>query len=348
MKQLLAVFRFDIIRNMKSFMGVYMLIFPVILLIILRSFLPSVESSERLVAIVSEGPNAVNAEMIQYFDEVSEVKTYDSIEDMENKLRNTGTAEGLYWDPAEEQYVSVLERSEEGNAVFSFSAQTVRRHYYEKNYPNEPSIINFISVVPDELADRSAVSPVSTMGGAIFLVYMMLITSFVIGLGIVNDKEEGTDRAIRVSPVSKIDYFFGKSIQPLLIILIYTIISLLSLKLLGANILQVYLVVVASFALTLLLGLIIGALGKNETEAMGYGKALSTVAILAILGGTLLPDSWQWAVWWAPHYWVYNILEEIFTQTGSWVNLGWKTAIMLGLTGTIFVLLRKKIIKGLS
>ncbi len=348
MKQLFEVFLFDVKRNMKNFMGAYMLIVPVIILIVLRSFLPSVESSKRIVAVVSEGPNAVDAEMIQYFDELVDVKTYASIEDMEQKLRAIGTAEGLYWDPTEEQYVSVLEQSKESNTVFSVSARMIRQRYYQQNYPDAPRITTFVSAVPPELSDRTKISPVATMGGSIFLVFMIIIMGFIIGLGIVNDKEEGTDRAIRVSPTSKTDYFIGKSIQPLLIMAVYTIISLLMLGLLQVNIFQVYLVVLASFSVTLLFGLVLGALGKNETEAIGYGKGLSMIVMLAILGGTLLPDSWQWIVWWTPFYWVYDMLEEIFTETGSWGSIAWKSALMVGLAGLYFMLLRKKIVKGLS
>ncbi len=348
MKQLMAIFHFDVKRNMKNYMGVYMIIMPVVILIILKSFLPSVETSERVIAIVANGPNAVDVTMIQHFQEQADVKTYASIEKMEQKLRGTGTAEGLYWDPIGEQYVSVLERSEEENTLFSFSARVIRQHYFQQNYPDAPKIATFTSAVPEEISDRSKISPVATMGGSIFLVYMIIISAFIIGLGIVNDKEEGTDRAIRVSPVSKVDYILGKSIQPLLIMAVYTMVSIVVLGLLEVNIWQVYLAVLVSFPITLLFGLVLGALGRNETEAMGLGKVLSMVVMLAILGGTLLPDSWQWIVWWTPFYWVYDILEEIYTQIGSWGSLAWKSALLLGITGLYFILLSKKIRKGLS
>ncbi|MBU1149101.1 ABC transporter permease [Patescibacteria group bacterium] len=348
MKQLLAIFHFDVKRNIKNYMGVYMIIMPVVILLVLKSFLPSVENFDRVVAIVSEGENAVDTAMIEHFQEQADVKIYPSIERMEQELRGTGTAEGLYWDPVEGQYVSVLERSEEGNSLFSFAAQIIRQRYHQLNYPDAPKVVTFTSAVPEEISDRSKISPVATMGGSIFLVYMTIISAFIIGLGIVNDKEEGTDRAIRVSPVSKFDYILGKSIQPLLVIAIFTIISLAVLGLLEVNIFQVYLAVLVSFPITLLFGLVIGALGKNETEAMGFGKVLSTIVMLAILGGTLLPDSWQWIVWWIPFYWMYDILEEIIIQVGSWGSLAWKSVLLLGITALYFILLRKRISKGLS
>jgi len=61
-----------------------------------------------------------------------------------------------------------------------------------------------------------------------------------------------------------------------------------------------------------------------------------------------LPDNWQWAVWWAPFYWIFNMMEGVFTNSIEWGEIAWKSAITLVLTAVIFYLLRKKIIKGLS
>ncbi len=348
MKQLIQMFLFDLKTSMKSFMGGYIVIVPVIILIILRTFLPSVASTSANIAVVTNGPNAVDQEIIEALDSFAEVTTYDTIEDMERKLRGSGSAEGLYWDPAEEQYVSVLERTRESNTVFSIAARVVRQHYYRKDNPSAPYINQFTYGVPPELSDRTKTSPVATMGGSIFIVFMLIISGFIIGLNIVNDKEEGTVQAIRISPASKADYFIGKSIYPLLVTIFYTIIALLVLRLIHVNILQTYVVVVVSLTVSLLFGLVMGAIGKNENEAIGFGKLLSTVVMLSILGGTLLPDKWHWVVWWSPLYWIFNILEEVFTESATWGVLGWKSAVILGLTGLYFFLLRKKIVKGLS
>jgi len=96
------------------------------------------------------------------------------------------------------------------------------------------------------------------------------------------------------------------------------------------------------------MGLLIGALAGNENEAIGVGKMLAMVVMLSILGGTLLPGKWQWVVWWAPFYWVYDILESILTRTATWTGFAWKSAVMLGTTALYFFLLKKKIVKGLS
>ena len=70
-----------------------------------------------------------------------------------------------------------------------------------------------------ELFDRTKTSPVATVGGLVFTSFMLIICGFPIGLSIINDKEEGTVQAIRTSPASKVDYFVGKSIFPLLVLL---------------------------------------------------------------------------------------------------------------------------------
>ncbi|MDZ7796138.1 MAG: ABC transporter permease [Candidatus Marinimicrobia bacterium] len=294
MKYLLRMFIFDIKMSFRSFMGTYIAVVPLFVLLILRFFIPGVESSSFTIAAVTEGPNAVPEEMLNVLDDFADIKTYPGIEKMEKKLRGTGSAEGLYRDPDNGQYVSVMERNIGGNRNFSLSAQVIRQHYYQKHYPDASEVSTFHAGVPGELSGRTATSPVATMGGAIFLVFMIIISSFIIGLGVVDDKECGVDQAFLVSPVSKSDYYIGKSIYPFFVILFYTIIGLLVLDLMHVDILQVYLLVTLSFSITLLVGLLIGAIANNENEAVGIGKMLAMIMLFSILGGTLLSGQWQW------------------------------------------------------
>jgi len=348
MKQLIQVFLTDVRMNLKHWMGAYMVIVPLAILLILKLFIPSVESTKATIAVVSEGVNAVESEMIVYLDDFAKIKEYPSIEEMENKLKGTGSVEGLYWNPDEEKYISVVEKAAKGKPVTSLASQVIRQKYYEDNYGETLGVMEFSSGVPDELSDRSETSPVASTGGSIFFVFMIIISGFIIGLGIVDDKENGTDRAILVSPVTKGEYFVGKSIYPLIIIAVYAIIGLLILGLMEVNILQVYTLVIVSFSTTLLFGLLLGALASNENEAIGVGKLLGWVVMLAILGGTMLPDNWQWAVWWAPFFWIFDMMEGVFTNNIEWIEIAWKSAITIGLTIVFTFLLRKKIIKGLS
>lgn len=348
MRQLLQMVVFDIKLNFKGFMGAYIAIVPLLILLVLRFFLPTMDSTSATVAVVSEGPHAVEAKLIERLERVAEVVTYDSIQAMENKLRGTGSAEGLYYDPDAQQYVSVLEENIEANTAFSTGARTVRQWYLDNEYPGAEPVITFAATVPAELSDRTENPPVATMGGAIFLTFISIAVAFVIGLGIVNDKEYGTDRALRVSPVSLGDYYLGKSLFPLLLLLAYPIIALLVLGLMEASIVQVYVIVVGSFAISLFVGLLVGSLAGNQTEAIGVAKSIAMVMMLAILGGTLLPEKWQWVTYWVPSYWVYNMAEGVFTLTETWAEIGWKVAVMLGSVGVYFVLLRKRFAAGLS
>lgn len=348
MRQLLQIFFFDVRSNMKSFMGAYMVIVPAVILIVLRFFLPSVESTSATVAVVTSGPNAVSERMVGAIDEIADIAEYESIEAMENRLRGTGSVEGLYWDPEARQHVSVLERTLEANTAFSVAARVVRQEYLRQNYPNSPRVTKFTSSVPAELSDRTEHPPVATMGGSIFLAFMGVIVAFMLGLSVVNDKEYGTDRAIRVSPVTRAEYYIGKSLFPLIILLVYPIIAVAVLGLWGTSIAMIYVAVACSYVIALLIGLLLGALAKNETEAMGVGKTVGMVVMLAILGGALLPDGWQWVTYWIPVYWLFDMIQDVLIQVATWGEIGWKSAIMVGSTAVYFLLLRRRIAAGLS
>jgi ABC-2 type transport system permease protein len=265
MRQLVQMFLFDARTSFKSFMGAYMVAAPMLILLILRFFLPSVQDAATTVAVVNAGRHAVDAQIIAELDEYFDVAIYESIEEMEKRLRGTGSAEGLYYDPDSTQFVSVMERNIEANTVFSSAARVIRQYYYREKYPQAGSVIEFSASVPPELRDRTQNSPVATMGGSIFVAFVGLISAFLIGLGVVNDKESGTDRALQVSPMSRVDYYVGKSVFPLLVMLVYPAIAVLVLGLAGTNLLQVYVAVVLSFSVTLLLGLIVGALGDRKS-----------------------------------------------------------------------------------
>ena len=348
MRQLAAMFANDLRMNLKSFTAAYMLVVPLVILIVLRFFLPSVQNTSATVAVVGEGPNAVGSELIEEMETVFDVEQYNSIEQMEERLRGTGSVEGLYFDPANEKYVSVLERSFEGNRQFSVSSAVVRQYVLERDYESPRRLVRVESAIPQELQNRTQNSPVATVGGAIFVVFITIISAFIIGLGVVNDKEYGTDRALRVTPLTRTEYYVAKAVFPLLILFVYAAIALAVLGLVGVNVLQLYVAVAASAVITLVLGLFVGAMAKNETEAMGVGKTLSTVIMLSVLGGVLLPDNWQWIVYWVPVYWLYNVAEGVFNLTADWIEVLWKTGVMLGTTGLYFLLARKRIARGLS
>ena len=348
MRQMVRMFLLDLKMSTKSFMTGYMLIVPVVILLVLRGFLPSVAGTSANIAVVTEGPNAVDSQIVRVLESFADVSTYDSVHDMGRKLRGVGSAEGLYWDPAGGQYVSVLERSTGADSSFSIGARVVRQYLYRKMNPGDARIAHFSYGVPPEFSDRTRISPVATMGGAIFFVYLVILGGFIIGLGMVTDKEEGTNNAIKVSPVSKADYFVGKSIYPLLVAFLYTIIGLAALKLTHVSIAQTYVVVLVSFSVSLLLGLLMGAVASNENEAIGLGKLFATVVLLSILGGTLLPPHWRWAVWWSPLYWVYDVLNGVFTGSAGWGQVGWECAVIAGSSFLYFLLLRKKIVQGLA
>ena len=348
MRQVMQMFRIDVIMKMKSFMGAYMVIVPLVILFILRIFLPTVESSSATIAVVTEGPHAVDEEMIAELEGFATVAQYPTIGAMEQKLRGTGSAEGLYRDPDTGQYVSVLEQNLEGNAMFSIGARIIRQAVYRQEYPEVGGLTSFSAAVPEELSDRTGNSPVATMGGAIFVVFLTIIAAFLIGLGIVGDKEQGTDRAIRASPVTSTEYYIGKSLFPLLVMVVYPLVATVVLGLLEANLTQMYVGVILSFAISLFVGLLMGALGRNQNEAIGAAKSISMVLMLAILGGALLPDNWQWLVYWVPAYWYYDLVEEVFTLQATWTSVAWKSAVMVGTTGVYFLAMRRRFAKGLS
>mgnify|MGYP003563467180 CR=1 FL=1 len=348
MKQLWRIFLFDIRMSFKNFMGAYLLIIPMVILLILRSFLPAVDSSSANFAVINEGPNAVDRELIATLDEIGDVSFYSTIEELEDRMAAIGEIEGLYWDPVAGQYVSLVEKTGEDNELFTLAARYIRQQYLGDNYPELPRMVSFSAAVPPELSDRTEISPVATMGGSLFIVFISIMTAFMMGLAIVEDKDQGTILALRISPVSSSDYYIGRSLFPFLVTIAYSIIGVFMLGLAGINIMQMLTVVIPSFATAMVLGLFIGGMGKNEIEAMGIGKVSAMLFMFVLVAAALLPDNWHWTLWWMPVYWIFDALEEVFIQQADWFSVGWKSLLALALAGGYFLLLRKRIVRGLG
>lgn len=348
MRQFMQIVRAEVGMALRDFYAAYVIIVPMVILLVLRFFLPSVESTAVTVAIVDEGPNAVEASVIAELERYATVVRYDSVEAVEQRLRGSGSVEGLYRDPARGQYVSLLEENVEGNQLFSTGARAVRMATMRTEYPDVPSPIVFSHAVPTELSGRTENSPVATMGGAIFLAAMTIMMGFVIGVSIVRDKELGTDRAIRVSPVTRTEYYLGKALSPVIVLLMYAAVGVFVLGLREANLVQLYVVATASISVVLIFGLVVGALARNETEALGLVKSLGTVLLLGVLGGAILPDAWQWVVWWVPLYWIYDAAEGILTLTAGWGDVLWRSGVFVGISLLAYALLSRRIAKGLS
>jgi ABC-2 type transport system permease protein len=348
MKQLWRIFLFDIRMSFKNFMGAYLLIIPMVILLILRSFLPAVDSSSANFAVINEGPNAVDRELIATLDEIGDVSFYSTIEELEDRMAAIGEIEGLYWDPEAGQYVSLVEKTREDNENFTLASRYIRQQYFKENYPQVPRLIDFSAGVPPELSDRTEISPVATMGGSLFIVFISIMTAFMMGLAIVEDKDQGTILALRISPVSSSDYYIGRSLFPFLVTIAYSIIGVFMLGLAGINIMQMLTVVIPSFATAMVLGLFIGGMGKNEIEAMGIGKVSAMLFMFVLVAAALLPDNWHWTLWWMPVYWIFDALEEVFIQQADWFSVGWKSLLALALAGGYFLLLRKRIVRGLG
>lgn len=348
MKQLVQVVVSEVKMAFKNFFAVYVMVMPMVILLVLRFFLPSVETSTVTVAVVADGPHAVESGLLEELRVYADVVEYESIEAVERKLRGAGSAEGLYWDPEQEQYVSLMERNIPENALFSVGARAVRQYLVDRDYPDAPRILAYSAGVPPELADRTENSPVATIGGAVFVAAMTIMMGFIIGVSVVRDKELGTDRAIRVSPVTRAEYYLGKCVFPVAIMLAYVFIAMFVLGLLNASILQVYTVAIVSVSVVLIFGLLVGGLARNENEALGLVKSIGTVLLLGVLGGSLLPENWQWVVYWVPLYWIYDAAESIFSLTASWGDVVWRSGVLLGLSLVAFLALRGRIAKGLS
>ncbi len=185
--------------------------------------------------------------------------------------------------------------------------------------------------------------------GAISLILTsILVGGFVIGFNVIEEKESGTIKALNVTPMRKYEFIIGRSIIGILVPIIHVYVILWVFDMLDVNWAMLLAMTIVSSLIGILIGFFIGIISPNQISGMANLKGTFLLVTLAILGGILLPKSKQFLLYWAPPYWSLVGYRDILLDKATWIDLlgyiGW----ILGLSFLIFMLLRKKIKRGLA
>ncbi len=136
----------------------------------------------------------------------------------------------------------------------------------------------------------------------------------IIGLNIIEEKEEGTVQAIHVSPVRQVEFFAGKSILGALIAMIQIIGILFIVGYGDVNLAQTIAFSFVNLTILILLGFLIGVLSSNQVMGLANMKFLFLPIAVSILGAVLVPANWKFTLYWSPFYWSYLGYEKFFKE----------------------------------
>lgn len=324
MKRIIAILIKDLKTSSRDFILGYILIAPLLIALFLRLFIPSMEDAPVTFALHEN----VGQKIISTFEDYGKVLVFSDQEALKEQVRALGDIEGLY---VNDQKVLVV--LQEGNEKTSYTQLILKKHFLKK----------IPTLYITDMSVGTTRSPVATVGGICVIITAITLSGMFLGLSIVEDREHQTIKALTVTPMSKLEYVLGKSLLSFVLTAVHTLLTVYICGLMDTNIAQIFVLSMVSCSLALVFGFFIGATGKNQMESMATAKILFMFIGFSIVGGLLLPTSYQMLLYWSPFYWSFKGLYGIITTGLSWGLVAYYAGIIFILSAGFFLILRNKI-----
>ena len=193
-------------------------------------------------------------------------------------------------------------------------------------------------VTVDIVSFGEAGLPISVRLVPVIVFYALVIAGlFVPGSNIVEEKEHGTLMAMLVTPVKTIEVLVAKWLFGIILASVMAIATLALNGVLGANWIEVLLVVLVAAGLSAMLGVVVGVFAKDSAVMFaivkGTGIFLFAPAIFYVF-----PEWPQWIAKLFPLYWIINPIWQVSVMGESIGTVWSELAVALGITAALGVL----------
>lgn len=309
MRRIFSLMRRDLRSQTRDFMLLYMILAPFLLALVLRAFLPSVGAASINLVVTEELGQSMIAKLQEYgsievvADRTAVERRVGQLDDVAGIVREGDgyvvILEGNEADATRELPGLVLADIERGGVVPIGQRELGR---YES--PLKPFAVSFVPL----------------MG--------VLVGGLLIGFSIIEEKEDNVVSAISVSPMSRFEYIFGRSLIGVVMGLVLAVPPIYVLGATGFNVTQVAVVTLSATLIGVILGLYIGAVATNQIEGIGVLKLAALPFTIAPLLVFMLPAKWHWTLMWIPTFWTVRGYKAIFMD-----GLGWSEVLRLAAIG---------------
>lgn len=333
LKKMMTIFLRDFRASLRDFISLYILIIPVLLAIGINLLAPSVNDTTVNLALVDGDNPALVANLEQY----AKVQLLPDAAAVTDRVAQRDDMIGIL--PEAGGYYILAQGNEPESVV---AAAKMLKSYVD------------LGLEVDDAASAEIVTfgrtepPLKKMLVNLLILMVSVMAGMLISITIVEEKADNTISAINVSPISRMAWVLGKSGIGILLA-VYGSLSILWITGYGdVNIGQALLAVLSVTVLSILIGFIEGINNDDVMDAAGSIKMLFLPIAAAVAAVELLSDQWQMLFYWVPFYWTYKGNDAILSYTATWSQIGLYTAIVLAISGAVYLYLAPKIQKGLA
>ncbi|MEX1308396.1 MAG: ABC transporter permease [Eubacteriales bacterium] len=333
MKKIFVIFGRDVRVNVKNFMAMFIILFPILVAVGINMFSPGINDTTVNLALLKE-----DTDMVSYYQDFAKVEVFKTEADVEDRVARRDNFVGILPDDNGEYYI-LIQGDEPQNAVVEFAQ--VLKALYEVDAQIEDSnavLHDFGKTVPPlkNTLVNSMILMVCVLGG-------MLIS-----LNIVEEKMDNTVSAINVTPMSRASWIFGKSMVGLFLPLIGSFAMVLITGFNYINYAQLMVLVLTSVLISIMIGFIQGLNADDMMTAVAGTKTMMMPLVGSVVGAELVNPNWQWCFYWSPFYWMYKGNKLVLSGTGDWPHVLLYAGIVLGISALVYIYLAPRIRKGLE
>ena len=332
MKKIWSVFQRDLRSAFRDPMGLWLLMTPIIIAVIIVAISPGISDSALSVAMLGDADPA----QVGYFENFAKVTQYDSLDAIEERVGRRDDTVGIV---ASENGTEIVMQGDEP-AEIEDMAKTISALYElgAQKSDSRMTLYDFGQRVP----------PLKKILASSLMLMITVLSGMMITMGIVDEKTDDSIRASNVTPLSQPSYIIGKSLIGIFTLLLSAVASLLILGFWDIDWLQMLLVLFSASLLSMVIAFTLGVVSSDFIEAAGSLKVLMLPLAASVLVYELVSPKWQWTVWWNPFYWAFKGADEIINGSSEWPSVLLYTAIVLVIAFAVYLLLAPKIRKGLN
>jgi ABC-2 type transport system permease protein len=175
-------------------------------------------------------------------------------------------------------------------------------------------------------------SPLKPFAVAFVPLMGVLVGGLLIGFSIVEEKEDNVVSALGVTPLSRFEYIFGRSLIGVVLGLLLAVPPIYVLGFGSFDVPKIVVVTLGATFIGVILGLYIGAVANNQIEAIGVLKLAALPFSIGPLLVFFVSQKWQWTLYWIPTYWTVRGYKAVFIDGHGWPETLRLTAIGLAVS----------------
>ncbi|HCX65435.1 MAG TPA: hypothetical protein DHN33_09520 [Eubacteriaceae bacterium] len=331
MKKILAIVKRDLKSGVRDWLILYLLLAPVLFAVILRLFIPGVESSNLHFVALEQLPQADQTHIEQY----ATIEYVENVDQLEERVSRIDDVIGITKESNEFQIVQQGNEQEGLLQTTGYVLQSV-----DESFEDVPIELSFSEIGWE-------FSPAKLQGGNALIILSTILGGMLILLNLVEEKMNNTISAVHVSTVSKAQFVLGKGIMGYLMSIYGAVAAVLILGFDGINYGMLTVTVLSLACISVIIGFSIGVVNDEPIAAIAGMKITFVPVIASIFGAIYLPQAWQVVLYWSPFYWAYDSIVALLLNEATWQQILTNSAIILAITALVFLGLRKRITQGL-